>query len=30
MFMSYVNPTEFVAAMIDAGEAKVFMSTRDP
>ncbi|MGV1793707.1 formate/nitrite transporter family protein [Rhizobium sp. A37_96] len=27
--MSYVQPTEFVAKMIDAGEAKVFMSTRD-
>src|SRR5215211_5342188 len=29
MFMSYVNPTDLVAQMIDAGEAKVFMSTRD-
>ncbi|PXY27931.1 formate/nitrite transporter family protein [Prauserella muralis] len=27
--MSYVNPPDFVAKMIDAGEAKVFMSTRD-
>ncbi|HEX6968203.1 MAG TPA: formate/nitrite transporter family protein [Micromonosporaceae bacterium] len=27
--MSYVNPTEFVAKMVDAGESKVFMSTRD-
>ena len=27
--MSYVLPTEFVTRMIDAGEAKVFMSTRD-
>lgn len=27
--MSYVSPSEFVSKMIDAGEAKVFMSTRD-
>jgi formate transporter len=27
--MSYLNPSEFVTKMIDAGEAKVFMSTRD-
>lgn len=27
--MSYVTPTEFATKMIDAGEAKVFMSTRD-
>jgi len=27
--MSYVAPTDFVQKMIDAGEAKVFMSTRD-
>jgi formate/nitrite transporter len=27
--MAYVLPTEFVTKMIDAGEAKVFMSTRD-
>lgn len=27
--MSYVVPTEFVTRMIDAGESKVFMSTRD-
>ncbi|MBL1066585.1 formate/nitrite transporter family protein [Streptomyces sp. 7-21] len=27
--MSYLNPSEFVRKMIDAGEAKVFMSTRD-
>ncbi|MCF6524296.1 formate/nitrite transporter family protein [Streptomyces sp. JJ36] len=27
--MSYVSPPEFVTKMIDAGEAKVFMSTRD-
>ncbi|MEP0323783.1 formate/nitrite transporter family protein [Bauldia litoralis] len=27
--MSYVPPAEFVVKMIDAGEAKVFMSTRD-
>lgn len=27
--MSYVHPTEFVTKMIDAGEAKIFMSTRD-
>ncbi|WP_099022702.1 formate/nitrite transporter family protein [Mycolicibacterium palauense] len=27
--MSYVNPPEFVSKMIDAGESKVFMSTRD-
>ncbi|MFC4001856.1 formate/nitrite transporter family protein [Prauserella oleivorans] len=27
--MSYLNPHEFVGKMIDAGEAKAFMSTRD-
>ena len=27
--MAYVVPTEFVTRMIDAGESKVFMSTRD-
>lgn len=27
--MSYVNPAEFVGKMIDAGEAKAMMSTRD-
>ena len=27
--MSYVKPPELVTAMIDAGESKVFMSTRD-
>jgi formate/nitrite transporter len=27
--MSYVMPTEFVTKMIDAGEAKVFMSAKD-
>lgn len=27
--MSYVQPQEFAAKMIDAGEAKVFMSTKD-
>ena len=27
--MSYVKPSEFAAQMIDAGEAKVFMSTKD-
>ncbi|UTW55347.1 formate/nitrite transporter family protein [Kordiimonas sp. SCSIO 12610] len=27
--MSYLAPTEFVTKMIDAGEAKVFMSTKD-
>jgi formate/nitrite transporter len=27
--MSYLVPTEFVQKMVDAGEAKIFMSTRD-
>jgi formate transporter len=27
--MSYVSPPDFVQKMIDAGEAKVFMATRD-
>ncbi len=27
--MAYVAPSEFVTRMIDAGEAKIFMSTRD-
>jgi formate/nitrite transporter len=27
--MSYLSPTEFVRKMIDAGESKLFMSTRD-
>jgi len=27
--MSYINPTDFAKKMVDAGEAKVFMSTRD-
>lgn len=27
--MAYLAPSEFVAKMVDAGEAKVFMSTRD-
>ncbi|GAA3747822.1 formate/nitrite transporter family protein [Salinactinospora qingdaonensis] len=27
--MSYLNPSEFVTKMIDAGESKTFMSTRD-
>jgi len=29
MRMSYVTPQNFVTKMVDAGEAKVFMSTRD-
>ena len=27
--MAYLTPTEFVTKMIDAGESKVFMSTKD-
>ncbi|WP_435100248.1 formate/nitrite transporter family protein [Arhodomonas sp. AD133] len=27
--MSYLQPTEFVTKMVDAGESKIFMSTRD-
>lgn len=27
--MTYLAPTEFVTKMVDAGEAKIFMSTRD-
>lgn len=27
--MSYVSPSEFVGKMIDAGESKALMSTRD-
>src|SRR6187455_3508242 len=27
--MSYLVPSEFVAKMVDAGESKIFMSTRD-
>jgi formate/nitrite transporter FocA (FNT family) len=27
--VSYLVPSEFVTKMIDAGESKVFMSTRD-
>src|ERR687887_41023 len=27
--MSYLVPAEFVTKMVDAGEAKIFMSTRD-
>src|SRR5260221_1474353 len=27
--MAYLAPTEFVTKMIDAGESKIFMSTRD-
>lgn len=27
--MSYITPNEFVTKMVDAGESKVFMSTRD-
>ena len=27
--MSYLVPSEFVTKMVDAGESKIFMSTRD-
>src|SRR5436190_21117347 len=27
--MSYLSPSEFVVKMVDAGESKIFMSTRD-
>jgi formate/nitrite transporter FocA (FNT family) len=27
--MAYLAPSEFVTKMVDAGEAKIFMSTRD-
>lgn len=27
--MSYLAPSEFVTKMVDAGEANIFMSTRD-
>ena len=27
--MSYLAPAEFVTKMVDAGESKIFMSTRD-
>ncbi len=27
--MAYLAPSEFVTKMIDAGESKIFMSTRD-
>jgi formate/nitrite transporter len=29
MLMSYLVPSEFVTKMVDAGESKIFMSTRD-
>lgn len=29
IIMSYLEPTEFVTKMVDAGEAKVYMSTQD-
>ena len=27
--MAYLAPSEFVTKMVDAGESKIFMSTRD-
>ena len=27
--MAYIEPSEFVTKMVDAGESKVFMSTKD-
>ena len=27
--MSYLEPSEFVTKMVDAGESKVYMSTKD-
>ena len=27
--MSYIAPSEFVTKMVDAGESKIYMSTRD-
>ncbi len=27
--MSYIEPREFVTKMVDAGEQKIFMSTKD-
>lgn len=27
--MSYLAPSEFVTKMVDAGESKIFMATRD-
>ena len=27
--MSYIVPSEFVTKMVDAGESKIYMSTRD-
>ncbi|MGD8641790.1 MAG: formate/nitrite transporter family protein, partial [Gammaproteobacteria bacterium] len=27
--MSYLEPTEFVKKMVDAGESKIYMSTKD-
>ena len=27
--MSYIEPSEFVTKMVDAGESKIFMSTKD-
>ncbi len=27
--MSYIQPKEFAAKMVDAGESKIFMSTKD-
>ena len=27
--MSYLEPTEFVKKMVDAGEPKIYMSTKD-
>ncbi len=29
MFMSYLEPSEFATKMVDAGEQKIFMSTKD-
>jgi formate transporter len=29
LFMSYLAPSEFVTKMVDAGESKIFMATRD-
>ncbi|HAC28335.1 MAG TPA: formate transporter, partial [Marinobacter hydrocarbonoclasticus] len=27
--MSYIMPSEFVTKMVDAGESKIYMATRD-
>jgi len=27
--MSYLEPTEFIKKMVDAGESKIYMSTKD-